>query len=425
MIILYFLILQNTFIKIYETSYSDGANCVEITSQNEYLLCGYITSESKDLYLVKIDTSGEKIWERVYGSPNSNEIGHYIKKCEEGYIIVGEKDENLYIVRIDGNGEILWEKVYNGRIGYCVDKTSDGFLIGGSKIIYGIPYMYLLKINENGDSLWSFESSQQWPYLRNVWSIENVGDTIYLLSGLADVPCMYLGSYALTLTSQGDSIWKRVYGGSNYPWPGGTRVKIASAHKTVDENYIIGGWEIYSDTTGGYSSSWLEKLDQQGEILWGKGYQFAYIEWLEITQDSGYVMAGEIQSNIYLMKFDKDGNMEWNRVYNIFYNSIVKHLKQTNDGGYIITGIANYYSDNQNIFLIKTDSEGYVNIKEINRENKKFFSILYKKDKNLKYLKNLYFYDISGKRIKILKDTHSGVYFISSEKNKRKILLFK
>lgn len=423
MVILCIFIFQTTFIKIYQTPYIDGANCVEITPQNEYLLTGYLITGSKDVCLIKVDTSGEKIWEKVYGLPASNEIGHYIKRCEEGYIIVGEKDQNLYILRIDEDGNVLWERVYNGRIGYCVDKTSDGFIIGGSKVISGMHKMYLLKINENGDSIWSFEFSD--PYLVNVWSIENVGDTIYLLSGYAEVPCMYFGSYALTLTLEGDTIWTRVYGGSNEPWPGGWDVKIASAHKTFDGNYIIGGWVIYHGKEL-YHSSWLEKIDPQGETQWSNSYLFAYIEWFETTQDSGYIMVGEIENNIYLIKVNNNGNMQWNRIYNIFYNSKAKHIKQTADGGYIIAGIADT-SSNSNIFLIKTDAEGYVNIKEINKNKKRenASSILYIKNKNLEYLKNLYFYNVFGKKVKILKNIPSGTYFLSFEKNKRKILLLK
>ena len=86
--------------------------------------------------------------------------------------------------------------------------------------------------------------------------------------------------------------------------------------------------------------------------------------------DGGYVITGEKWYNsgpqdLYLIKTDINGYIEWDRIYgDIDYDDVGKSVKQTIDGGYIVSGGTRSYGDGTwgswKAWLIKTDSEGNV-----------------------------------------------------------------
>ena len=65
--------------------------------------------------------------------------------------------------------------------------------------------------------------------------------------------------------------------------------------------------------------------------------------------------------DIYLVKTDEKGDVNWTRSYDFSSNDVGTCVQQTMDGGFIVIGttFAGEMSRN-NIILIKTDSEGKV-----------------------------------------------------------------
>ena len=63
------------------------------------------------------------------------------------------------------------------------------------------------------------------------------------------------------------------------------------------------------------------------------------------TTDGGYIMTGSTYSfgnngQVYLIKTDANGNQEWAQTYGeVNDDEIGADVKQTSDGGYIITGL--------------------------------------------------------------------------------------
>lgn len=64
------------------------------------------------------------------------------------------------------------------------------------------------------------------------------------------------------------------------------------------------------------------------------------------------------RKDILLLKTDANGNEIWSRVYNPGLNDIGRSIKQTSDGGYIITGMTEVTPQIFDPFLLKTDSLG-------------------------------------------------------------------
>jgi len=412
------LIFQLTFIKIYKWPEPEFARAVEITPDSGYLVVG---DNQSNILVFKTDKEGNVLWKKFYGNPNYMEYGYHVKRCNSGYIILGGSPNvpYIYILKINEDGEIQWEKIYYGGIGFYVDRTFDnGFIIGGIKE-YKI---YLMKINETGDSLWSCvyspESTGLVAYL--IKSVESVGDSGYILSAQGSGACMYGASCVMRVDLEGNIIWIINYGWSNSPFPERLDAYIAGAHKTLDNKYITGGIALPYNLPGQSPYIWIEKINSDGTHLWGKAYPFAWMKYLETVSDSGFVMVGNKENNVYLIKFDKNGDLLWEKLYNISSMDTSSYVKETPDKGFIITGYTYNDSTGLDIFLIKTDSIGYVNIKE----NKEKGVSLILNNLNSSLRENN-FYNISGQKLKFLKKSTPNIYFILEKNKKSKIVLLK
>lgn len=71
----------------------------------------------RDVYLMKIDSSGKLLWTRTYGGPKSD-VGHSIARLEDdGFLITGytssfsQVGDDPYLHRLDPQGNLLWSKV--------------------------------------------------------------------------------------------------------------------------------------------------------------------------------------------------------------------------------------------------------------------------------------------------------------------------
>jgi hypothetical protein len=120
---------------------------VRQTSDGGYIVTG---SNGGNLFVLKTDMNGDKVWSKTYPRPNGKTVeGRSIQQTPDGgYIVAGSinmggKDaSDMYAARIDGTGNLLWDKTYGGDdgatgtgadYGYSVWLTNDGgYILGGS-----------------------------------------------------------------------------------------------------------------------------------------------------------------------------------------------------------------------------------------------------------------------------------------------------
>lgn len=106
--------------------------------------------------------------------------------------------------------------------------------------------------------------------------------------------------------------------------------------------------------------------EQWSETFGGKNNDRA--THIQQTQDSGYIITGIYQTksgllstddNAWLIKINSKGKKEWSKTFGGEKGDRAKYVQQTQDGGYIIVGETSSYGNGQSdIWLIKTDANG-------------------------------------------------------------------
>ncbi len=139
-----------------------------------------------------------------------------------------------------------------------------------------------------------------------------------------------------------------------------------SVQQTSDQGYIVAGYTASSGAGG--SDVYLIKTDRLGNMQWSRtfgGSSNDYGYSLDQTSDGGYIIAGSTESSgagssdVYLIKTDTSGNVLWSRTFGGTASDCGHSVQQTPDQGYIIAGYtASSGNGGYDVYLIKTNRLG-------------------------------------------------------------------
>jgi hypothetical protein len=146
---------------------NDSARSVRQTSDGGYILAGATTSfgaGGADFYLIKTDGNGNEVGTRTFGG-TSTESGYSVQQTSDGGFIVagtttsfGAGQQDIYLVRIDPTGNEVWSRTFGGNnmdVAECVQKTSDGgyIVVGWTQSFgAGLSDVYLMKTDADGNA---------------------------------------------------------------------------------------------------------------------------------------------------------------------------------------------------------------------------------------------------------------------------------
>ncbi len=116
-------------------------------------------------YILKLDASGNKVWEKFYTNPNSTySPGYAVTALANGYAvaasILGPNDHDFNVLFYDLNGTLKWEKTFGGVSAdeaTDIAATSDGqvAVIGYSNSFSAMAEVYLLQLSStDGSTIW-------------------------------------------------------------------------------------------------------------------------------------------------------------------------------------------------------------------------------------------------------------------------------
>ncbi len=162
--------------------------------------------------------------------------------------------------------------------------------------------------------------------------------------------------------SDGNEVWTRIHNGTADDWDGGSGI-------AVDRNgtIYITGWE---KVTGQGFNIWVRKYDSNGNEIWTKTYNGEANDDDRgggiVVNGSGnvYVTGSEYvngqNGNIWVRKYDPSGKELWTKTYNGTYNGYDEGSDIAVDGSdnvYVI-GYESVTEEENNIWVRKYDSAG-------------------------------------------------------------------
>jgi hypothetical protein len=308
-------------------------------------------------------------WARTYGGDGWDNGSSVAEIRKGGYILTGAttpqpfEQWDLLVIRTDIYGDEMWARSYGGE-GYDVGTSiiqnyDEDFVIAGVTSSYGQGYrnIYLIKIDENGDTIWTRTYSPG--YNNWVFDLKQTLDSGYVMAGHTVSGDGY-GAQALILkiNPQGELLWSKTYGRTNED-------KANSVCEVPGEGFVLTGYTIFP---GQFCDLWLLKTDYSGDTLWTRTYGGDYSdigEYVDRTFDGGFIMTGRTWStghgsyDVYLVKTDSDGSLEWYRVFGGNGEDGGSVVRQTTDGEYFIGGYTSSFGEGSvDFYFLKTDAYG-------------------------------------------------------------------
>lgn len=342
------------------------AEAVQQTSDGGYVVGATLSSTSYVGLVAKFDLSGNLQWQKQYQSPNDNCALYALNQTSDGgYVWAGYlQDLSTYaeyaaVAKLDSAGNIQWQKTYNVA-GYATDvrqTTDGGYIVGGvtpasATIVQG----WIAKVDSSAKLQWQTVLGSSQSVMAN--SVIQTADGGYALAGLAEANVL-----AAKFDSSGNVKWQTVY---TSPSSLGLGYSIV---QTSDGGYIVGGY----DNDSPFLALAL-KLSSNGKVQWAKSYNTngAASKFFSARQasDGGYIFSGQFYTgigyyygyNAWMVKTDASGNVQWQKAYgNPNYAATFQKVGLTSDGGFVSAGWTLEFNNQNETYIVKTDSGGTVN----------------------------------------------------------------
>lgn len=297
----------------------DDGYSVEEIREGGYVITG---SYGGDLWLIRTDENGSDLWNKTFGGQRED-WGESVEQTEDGgFIIAGVTDRisssvagsgDLYLIKTDKNGSKIWD-INLGDSGSDWGRSVEQSLDGGY-IVTGLlddKYLWLIKFDGNGSKLW--ETTFAGAGRAEGYCIQPITEGGYIVAGLTASLSGNLNEDLLLIKydENGNKLWDKSYGGSDRDWG-------ESVQQTKDGGFIIAGVTYSSDAGSG--DIWLVRTDRNGTVLWERSYGEANRDLgrsVKLTDDGGYIIAGltessgagyEAYEDLWLIKTDETGGI--------------------------------------------------------------------------------------------------------------------
>ena len=124
-------------------------------------------SGAKDVYLVKVNSSGDTLWTRTYGGASDDEGHHVIQATDGGFLVAGMTEssgagtQDAYVIKTDSTGSVEWSHTYGGaEVDYarsCIQTADGGFAVAGTTHSLGVGEsdVYLIRLQADGTQQWA------------------------------------------------------------------------------------------------------------------------------------------------------------------------------------------------------------------------------------------------------------------------------
>ncbi len=251
-----------------------------VKSDNNFITLGYSTyfdtslnTNVQQLYILKLDTLANVLWEHEYGYPLVNEFVNGIKEANDGgFFIYGSKVNyqaysEFYLLKVDSMGNLLWQRswgdIYDNEINGFYEMSNGNLIVSGqiSADYFGIEtyqaYLAMLS-SDGGQRIWEKRLIRNLgivPWFNNIFKNS---DGTYHIWGHEHNVGYIVRPFLMHFSANFDSLDTKYYSYWNGP---GAQNYIRDIVKMPDQGYVACGfgWDNNNDQDG-----WLLRIDSNG-----------------------------------------------------------------------------------------------------------------------------------------------------------------
>ncbi len=146
--------------KMWDKSFGGGSMeagySVQETTDGGYIIAGRTDSYGSgplDVWFIKTDANGNDIWKKTFGGSGSDFAYSVQQTVDGGYILAGSTNSygagswDIWLIKTDTDGNKIWNKTFGGSSderGFSVQQTTDGGYIVTGNFISDV---YLIKLS--------------------------------------------------------------------------------------------------------------------------------------------------------------------------------------------------------------------------------------------------------------------------------------
>ncbi|MFN0176174.1 MAG: T9SS type A sorting domain-containing protein [Saprospiraceae bacterium] len=315
--------------RIYGGSGQDAARSLAPTPDGGYIIGGYYNSNNF-IFLIKTDVDGKLQWSKqiaAAGAGSTAEAFAVVATKDTGYVIAGYVDEDatgpadrdIYLLKTDAFGNKLWDRTFGGSFddeARAMKELADGSLVltgfqsytGNTK-----ENIFALKTDSEGNLVW-FNTYGQQEYRRRGHSILAIPNGDFVIAGESKATLSAVDDkdvLALRINASGVLIWNNKYSLTG-ALGNAQDDEARSVTRTVDGSFVLAG---ITKADSPMAQGFLLKIDENGSLtpIWQK--LFPSDNFYALASSGAHFFATGYRSsvnnldNVVLLKLDANGTV--------------------------------------------------------------------------------------------------------------------
>jgi hypothetical protein len=347
--------LHAQFARTYGGPGSDRPVRILTTPDGGFVVFGNSSSFAGKTWVLRLAGDGTVQWEKAYATPAVDSFYSSLATPDGGYLLAGGSNADLWLVKTGASGEPEWQRLVANNAssaglpyGLCPAGESGYFVVGytNSSVDYDA---WVIRLSSGGDVIW------QKAYGLTGWesavAAASSGDGGCVVVGKSDAAGQGRNDLLVFhLNAEGAVSWQKTFSMAGFD-----DFEAPTIRRTGDGGYVLTGWLF----AAGNPLLFVIKLGEAGTVEWGRPYRIAGGFDIQETSAGGFIVVGDWNSDIMVMKLDAGGAIEWQRAFGGVFPEEGAAVVQTAGGDYAATGnTPSFGAGGDDFLVVRFSAEG-------------------------------------------------------------------
>jgi hypothetical protein len=306
---------------------------------------------------------GDSLWFHLYEGGGSESFSKLAVSADGGYFLAGNSlnsgDAFIWLVKTDEQGNTVWSQFFGEPRYYQINALfptvfGGAISVGCSQQLWYHNSILILQCDALGNSLWLRTT--------NIGGFKGVIKTLRSENGELSIGCNYnaLADYSDALMIQTDSIGHLR---RNHRYGTNHQEELVDMVATEDGGFCLAG-RIVSVNGNVTYRPFLILLNSVGEVLWSRFYDnhptpFLLVRSVTCAQNSGFILSSQCSDGNWVLRTDATGNPVWSQTFGQDSSDWFEHVFPIDGGGYVLAGEMRSVTQGMtDLWVVRIDEDG-------------------------------------------------------------------